>query len=127
MSDRATSLYFPQEELSQRECCLDAPPIDDEAVREQARGSLRRLAVAFGLAVALAFLCWVLAPQWGVHLPMIVPLMGFASIAAGTIMAAAEAQPKRKLPAEDAAPGRPMCCGGPRPVGERFRMMNDGR
>lgn len=123
------SLEQPGESLSLSECCRGdaAAAADDEAAREQARGSVRRLAVALGLAVVLAFLCWVLAPQWGVHLPMIVPLMGFASIAVGTIMAAAEAQPKRTPQGEDGAPGRPMCCGGPRPVGERLRMMNDGR
>jgi hypothetical protein len=90
-----------------------------ETAREQARGSMRRLAVAFALAVVLAFLCFVLAPQWGVHLPMLVPLMGFGAIALGTIMAAAEAQPKAKPPQEP--PERPMCCCGPRPVGEATR------
>ena len=121
-----TSLYYapPEDELTERACCLDAPEAD-EAVAEQARGSLRRLAVAMGLAIMIAFLCWVLAPRWGVHLPMVVPLMGFVAIAVGTIMAAAEAAPKAKPRQE--APGRPMCCSGPRPVGERMRMMNDER
>lgn len=108
--------------MSELECCLDAPEVD-EAVVEQARGSVRRLAVALGLAMMIAFLCWVLAPRWGVHLPMIVPLMGFAAIAVGTIMAASEAQPKPKRAGDP--PGRPMCCSGPRPVGERLRMLNE--
>ena len=92
------------------------------AEQEQARGSVRRLAIALGLSIVLAFLCFVLAPRWGVHLPAIVPLMGFVAIAVGTIMAAAEARPKPKKAADELDdPGRPMCCGGPRPVGEASR------
>jgi hypothetical protein len=103
--------------------CVPPSVAPEEQAREQARGSLRRLAVALGLSVVLAFLCFVLAPRWGVHLPVIVPLMAFGAIALGTIMAAAEARPKQKPEAEEdpADPGRPMCCGGPRPVGEATR------
>jgi hypothetical protein len=125
VSDSASTspYYLAEDDLSERECCLETPE-PDEAALEQARGSLRRLAVALGLAIVLAFLCWVLAPRWGVHLPMIVPLMGFVAIAVGTIMAAAEARPKGKSQCDE-TPGRPMCCAGPRPVGERLRMLSD--
>ena len=96
---------------------------ESEVQAEQARGSIRRLAVALGLSLVLAFLCFVLAPRWGVYLPMIVPLMGFGAIALGTIMAAAEARPKTPEQADDEAdaPGRPICCSGPRPIGEATR------
>ncbi len=98
-----------------------AEPRDPEADVAEARGSLRRLAVALGLSLVLAFLCFVLAPRWGVYLPMAVPLMGFGAIALGTILAAAESSRGRKAPEPEIDPGRPMCCSGPRPVGEATR------
>ncbi len=81
-------------------------------------GTTRRVMVAFILSVFLAVLSFVLLPKWGVYLPPMIPVLGFIVILVGTIMGSYEAEQTRKKQRACACDdeGRPMCCGGPRPM-----------
>jgi hypothetical protein len=96
-----------------------------EADDEDREGSAitRRIMVAFVLSVFLAVLSFVLLPKWGVHLPPMIPVLGFIVILVGTILGSHEAEQTRRQrkACECEDDGRPMCCGGPRPM----RMFRD--
>lgn len=68
---------------------------------------VRRLMVALVLCIVLAIACWVLGPRLGVVLPPIVPLVGFAVIAGGTLLGLWEARSPARGDDEpsDAGPG----------------------
>lgn len=65
------------------------PPVRPER-QDHARGPLARLLIALVLCILLALVCWVVLPHVGVYMPPAVPLLGFAAIAGGTIVAAWE-------------------------------------
>ncbi len=113
-------------------------PLDDQPsmliedarrrLREQEDGPsesmavLKRLVVAFVLVALLAVLCLVVLPRYNVHLPPMVPLLGFVVIVVGTLMSSYT--PPRKKPKCDCDDeGRPICCSGPRPL--RFPTERD--
>lgn len=84
---------------------------------EQGRRLARRLMVAFVLVLVTAVACFIVVPGMGVHLPPIVPILCFAAIVAGSLMAHAgdAPEPRRPKPCDDE--GCPVgCCPGPRPM-----------
>lgn len=106
--------------LPDEPCCADpraySAAADEEHNRREGRRLLLRLIVAFALVITLGFVCFVVLPGFGVHLPPIVPLAAFAAIVVGSLMTAkAEGHfppPQRRKEDE----GRPIgCCPGPRP------------
>ncbi len=106
--------------LPDEPCCADRADLsfaNDEAHnRREGRRLLLRLIVAFALVILLGFVCFVVLPGFGVHLPPIVPLAAFAAIVVGSLLTAkAEGHfpPPQRKPDDD---GRPIgCCPGPRP------------
>lgn len=81
----------------------------------------RRLVVAFVLVALIAVLCFVVLPEYGLHLPPMVPLLGFVVIVVGTLLGSEPGPRKPKCACDDE--GRPICCGGPRPL--RFTREQD--
>ncbi|MEZ6234165.1 MAG: hypothetical protein R3B68_08245 [Phycisphaerales bacterium] len=63
-------------------------PVEADRGRARGRGPVARLLVAFVLCALLAIGCWVVAPLLGVYMPAVVPLLGFAAIALGTVVSA---------------------------------------
>jgi hypothetical protein len=59
---------------------------------------LKRLLVALVLCIVLAIACWVLAPRLGVALPPVAPIIGFAVIAAGTLLGIWESRKSSQEP-----------------------------
>jgi len=97
---------------------LDAVHEIDE---EEAGARLARRIFVAGLAIAaIAALCWVVLPMFGMVLPPMVPLLLFGVIAFAAITASPEAKPRRgaRATGDCCSPddeGRPICCSGPRP------------
>ncbi|RMH12962.1 MAG: hypothetical protein D6695_05360 [Planctomycetota bacterium] len=107
-----------------------ASPLDDqpaeliESARHRLRESerkprediqiMRRLIVAFLLVAVIAVLSFVILPQYGLHLPPMVPLLAFVVIVVGSLMSADHPPPRNRRDCEDE--GRPICCSGPRPL-----------
>jgi hypothetical protein len=94
-----------------------------DAEDEDREGTLtaRRLMVAFALSALLAVFSFVLLPKWGVYLPPMIPALGFIVILVGSILGSREDRAgdeqvveKNSCGCDDE--GRPICCGGPRPL-----------
>jgi len=100
---------------------------DEAALAEQRRQATvklaRRLVVAFILIALTAVGCWVVLPHYGLVLPPILPILAFATIVIGTVLAGApEPQERRENNADWCDDGCTSCgCGGPRPIGEMSR------
>ncbi len=54
---------------------------------EQGRRLARRLVVAFVLVLVTAVFFFLIVPRFGVHLPLFVPMLCFAVIAIGAVLA----------------------------------------
>jgi len=98
-----------------------------DAEYDEREGTLtaRRLMVAFALSALLAVFSFVLLPKWGVYLPPMIPALGFIVILVGSILGSREDRAgdesvveKDRCGCDDE--GRPICCGGPRPM-QSFR------
>lgn len=98
---------------------------EDLAERERLEGIrvTRRLAVAFLLIMVTGAVCWVVLPRFGMVLPAPAVLMIFGVMAFASLAPLFESRPKPAPPAEDL--GRPIKCGGPRPIGELSRQRKD--
>lgn len=98
---------------------------EDDAERQRLEGIrvTKRLAVAFFLIMVTAAVCWVVLPRFGMVLPAPAVLMIFAVMAFASLAPLFEGRPKPAAPAEDL--GRPIKCGGPRPIGEMSRQRRD--
>lgn len=89
-------------------------------LREQDRSAYerpqiaRRLVVAFILVALLALLAYVVLPQFGLHLPALIPPIAFLVITIGSLLSA-DAPAKADPPCDCDSDGRPICCSGPRP------------
>lgn len=85
---------------------------------EQGRRLARRLIVAFVLVVLLAVVFFIIVPKMGVHLPMFVPVLCFATIVLGALLAhAGDAPESRQARKRDDDCGCAVgCCPGPRPL-----------
>ncbi|MCL4742697.1 MAG: hypothetical protein KJZ54_10895 [Phycisphaerales bacterium] len=106
--------------LPDEPCCADpaafSAAADEAHKRREGRRLVLRLIVAFALVILLGFVCFVVLPDFGVHLPPIVPIAAFAAIVVGSLLTAkAEGHfPPPQRTQEDE--GRPIgCCPGPRP------------
>jgi hypothetical protein len=93
---------------------------ENEANRyeEQGRRLARRLIIAFVLVVLLAIVFFIVVPRMGVHLPVIVPVLCFATIVVGSLVAhAGDAPESRRRAKPDQDCGCAVgCCPGPRPL-----------
>jgi hypothetical protein len=90
---------------------------DANRYEEQGKRLARRILVAFVLIVLTAVAFFV-APVMGVDVPPIVPVMCFATIVVGAVMAhAGDAPEKRRSNPRNDDCGRAVgCCPGPRPL-----------
>lgn len=89
---------------------------DEDDSKEGAKLA-RRLMVAFALSALLAVMSFVFLPKWGVHLPPMIPVLGFIVILIGVVLSSHEdAQSRKKDACACDDEGRPICCGGPRPM-----------
>lgn len=97
---------------------------EDQAERERLEGIriTRRLVVAFVLIMLTGAVCWVVLPRYGMVLPLPAVLMIFFVMAFASLAPLLESRPKA-APPEDM--GRPLKCGGPRPIGELSRQRQD--
>lgn len=96
-------------------------PITSEAPGvEEGTGTGRRLVIGFVLCCAIAGVCWVVLPRFGVWVPVWLPLGAFVLIVVASIAASPD-----NPDADDGRPdagcckadeGRPICCSGPRPM-----------
>ncbi len=90
---------------------------------EQSRRLARRLVVAFVLVLVTAVVFFLIVPRFGVHLPLFVPLLCFAVIALGSVLAhTGDAPPDLRKPTREDDGFSVGCCPGPRPP----RMFRDG-
>lgn len=80
----------------------------------------RRLVVAFALLALMVLLSYVVLPEFGLHLPPLIPPLAFVVIVIGSLLSA-DAPPKPRCECDEE--GRPICCGGPRPP--RFTRGRD--
>ncbi len=104
-------------------CAVDPNLLDDARARLAAAeeraadggGLLRRLVVSFVLLAAVAVVCFVVLPSRGIHVPPMIPLLGFVVIVVGTVLGSGEPVVKRK-PRRAEDDGRPLGCCGPRPL-----------
>lgn len=114
----------------------DPIPFDDADDIDGVRLA-RRLFVAAILIAITAIVCWVILPQYGMTLPVMVPPLVFVAIFLGAVLTHAEEHAERddemdlqEDPSTGLAPtsnaigqacqtpdgdGRPITCGGPRP------------
>jgi len=90
---------------------------EDEDDHKEGTRLARRLMVAFSLSALLAAMSFVFLPKWGVHLPPMIPILGFIVILVGVVLGSHEdAQTRKKKACVCDDEGRPICCGGPRPL-----------
>jgi hypothetical protein len=96
---------------------------DDRQRREGVRVA-RRLVIAFILIMITGAVCWVVLPQFGMHLPPLAVLAIFGFMAFASLATLFEGRPRRarSTPPDDA---RPISCCGVRPVGELSRKRAD--
>jgi hypothetical protein len=85
----------------------------EEERAADAGGLLKRLVVAFVLLVVVAVASFVVLPSRGIHVPPMVPLLGFVVIVVGTVLGSPQPVTKKKAKTEE---GRALGCCGPRPM-----------
>ena len=99
---------------------------DHDANRHEEQGKrlARRIIIAFVLIVLTA-VAFFIAPVMGVDVPPIVPVMCFAAIVLGSVMAHAGDAPDRNppKPRKDDCGCAVGCCPGPRPM----KMFGDDK
>lgn len=115
---------LPDEPCCRTDGCSSGSHLIDDARRQMAEADardnpgaalLRRLVVAFVLVAVVAAVSYVVLPSRGIHLPPMLPLLGFLVILVGTLLGSAgDQRPPARPRVED--DGRPICCSGPRPL-----------
>ena len=98
---------------------------EDRTERERLEGIrvAKRLAMAFILIMVTGAACWVVLPRFGMVLPVPAVLMIFGVMAFASLAPLFENRAKPEAPKEEI--GRPIKCGGPRPIGELSRQRRD--